>query len=56
VATDAHHGFTGGQAKDNAYTVKIDAYETGAAFKVRAYIYGDEGNDSNGVVLIRKMP
>lgn len=56
VASDIHHGFTGGQAKDNVYTVKVDAYETGAAFKVRAYIYGDEGDDSNGVVLIKKLP
>ncbi|MDR2981703.1 MAG: family 20 glycosylhydrolase [Puniceicoccales bacterium] len=54
VAKDVHHGFTGGQAQNNTYTLKVDRYETGAAFKVRAAIYGDEGDDSNGVVMLKK--
>ncbi len=54
VAKDPHHGITGSFHKDNAYTVKIDAYQTGASFKVKARVYGDTGNDSNGVVLIRR--
>ncbi|QQL46028.1 beta-N-acetylhexosaminidase [Sulfuriroseicoccus oceanibius] len=54
MGKDIHHGFTGGQAKNNEYTVKVDGYETGASFKVKALIYGDEGSDSNGVVLIRR--
>ena len=39
--------------KDNRYQVKIDQYETGASFTIRAHVYGDVGNDTNGVVLIR---
>lgn len=51
---DIHHGFTGGSKKDNVYTIKVDNYQTGASFKVKAQIYGDTGDDSNGLVLIRK--
>jgi len=54
IAEDKHFGFTGGKAKDNQYKVTIKAYETGAAFKIVAWVCGDVGNDSNGVVLIRK--
>lgn len=54
VGKDVHHGFTGGSTKDNVYTIKVDSYQTGASFKVKAMIYGDTGDDSNGVVLIRK--
>ncbi|MCK4564375.1 MAG: family 20 glycosylhydrolase, partial [Verrucomicrobia bacterium] len=53
VAKDIHHGTTGGSHKNNTYKIKIDSYETGASFKVKAQVYGDTGNDSNGVVLIR---
>lgn len=56
LATDTHHGITGGVTRDNAYTLKINGYETGARFTVRAHIYGDEGNDSNGLVFIKKLP
>ena len=55
LATDTHHGFTGGAKKDNVYTLNINGYQTGARFTVRAHIYGDEGSDSNGVVLIKKI-
>ncbi|MGB1260590.1 MAG: beta-N-acetylhexosaminidase [Akkermansiaceae bacterium] len=51
---DMHHGYTGGSKKNNTYRVHIKNYETGASFKIKAHIYGDEGDDSNGVVLIRK--
>jgi len=54
VARDIHHGFTGAARKDNAYRVRIDDYQTGASFKIRAKVYGDTGDDSNGVVLIRR--
>ena len=54
VAKDIHHGFTGGQAKDNEYRLKIDDYETGASFKIKAAVYGDIGNDTNGLVFIRR--
>jgi len=55
VAKDIHYGTTGGRHKDNTYTVTIDSYETGASFKIKAPVYGDVGNDSNGVVLIRPI-
>ncbi len=48
------HGFTA-RNRPNQYEIKIDDYETGASFKVRAGIYGDEGNDSNGVVFIKQL-
>lgn len=54
VDKDIHHGFTGGSSKNNTYKIKVGNYETGASFKIKASIYGDEGDDSNGVVLIRK--
>jgi len=55
VGKDIHHGFTGGQQQANTYTIKVDNYQTGASFTVKAGIYGDTGDDSNGVVLIRKQ-
>ncbi|RYD74224.1 MAG: hypothetical protein EOP84_20240, partial [Verrucomicrobiaceae bacterium] len=54
VGEDVHHGFTGSSAKDNTYEIDVKAYQTGASFQVKAMIYGDTGDDSNGVVLIRK--
>lgn len=54
VGQDMHHGYTGGSRKNNTYRIHVKNYETGASFKVKAYIYGDQGDDSNGVVLIRK--
>lgn len=54
VGEDIHHGFTGGQAENNTYRIDVSNYQTGASFKIKAQIYGDESDDSNGVVLIRK--
>lgn len=54
VDKDIHHGFTGGTSKNNTYKIKVGNYETGASFKIKAQIYGDNGDDSHGVVLIRK--
>lgn len=54
VGKDMHHGFTGVSSKNNTYQIKVSNYETGASFKIKALIYGDEGDDTNGVVLIRK--
>ncbi|MGC4048082.1 MAG: family 20 glycosylhydrolase [Armatimonas sp.] len=56
LAADVHHGFTGGAKKDNVYTLKVDDYQTGARFTIRAYVYGHQGNDSNGLVFIKKIP
>jgi len=55
VAGDDHHGITGRQNRKNSYIVKIESYETGASFKIKARVYGDTGNDSNGTVFIRLM-
>jgi len=54
VDKDIHHGFTGGKSKKNTYTIKVNNYETGATFKIKAMIYGDKGDNSNGIVLIKK--
>ncbi|MFD0895393.1 family 20 glycosylhydrolase [Luteolibacter ambystomatis] len=56
VAKDVHHGTTGATNDKNVYRLKVDRYETGASFKIRAAVYGDEGSDSNGVVLLKKVP
>ena len=55
VAQDIHHGITGASHKNNTYKIKIDDYETGASFKVKAQVYGDTGDDTNGIVLIRPI-
>ncbi|MCL3779530.1 hypothetical protein EMN47_03915 [Prolixibacteraceae bacterium JC049] len=54
VAEDIHFGYTGGSYDKNTYRFKIDCYETGAAFTIKAKVRGDEGNDSKGAVFIRK--
>jgi hexosaminidase len=54
VAKDIHHGVTGARSNKNSYTFKIDNYETGASFKIKARVYGDTGNDTRGTVLIRR--
>ena len=55
VAADKHYGTTGGQNKNNVYRLKITKYETGANYTIIANVMGDTGNDSNGVVLIKKV-
>jgi hexosaminidase len=55
MATDVHHGFTGYAKKDNTYTLRIKGYHSGYPYTIRAHIYGKEGSDSNGVVLIKKL-
>ena len=54
VAKDVHHGFSGGQVAKNSYTLKVNNYETGASYKVKALLYGDVGNDSRGTVFIKR--
>ncbi len=55
VARDVHQGTTGGQNKDNTYTLKITNYETGANYTIQANVMGDTGNDSNGVVMLKAV-
>ena len=54
VADDIHFAYTGNSSKDNKYKFKIDCYETGAAFAIKAKVRGDLGADSNGVIFIKK--
>ncbi|MNL83308.1 hypothetical protein D3C87_2109210 [compost metagenome] len=49
-----HEGYTGKAAKDNIYKFKINDYETGAAFTVKAKVRGEISNDSSGAVFLRK--
>lgn len=53
IADDVHIGKAGKQAETNTYSFKVDNYETGAAFKIKANIKGIGGNDSNGVLYIK---
>ncbi len=55
VAEDKHYGTTGGQNKGNTYRLKIDNFETEANYTVTANVMGDTGNDSNGVLLIKRL-
>ncbi len=54
IAEDLHTGFTGIKSKDNIYKFSIDQYETGASFTIKAMVRGDSGNDSNGVIFIKR--
>lgn len=55
MGEDIHSGFTGGGSRNNTYRIKIDGYETGASFIVKAQMCGDTGDNSNGVVCIKKV-
>lgn len=55
VAEDIHDGYTGSSVKNNIFKFTIDEYETGAAFKIKAKVRGDLGNDSNGVIFLKKQ-
>ena len=52
-ADDMHVGKAGKQAESFTYSFKVDNYETGAAFKIKANIKGIGGNDSKGVIFIK---
>ncbi len=54
ITEDIHSAYTGSSSENNVYKFEVDAYETGAAFTVKAMVRGDLGNDSNGVVFIKK--
>lgn len=53
IADDMHVGKIGKQDKNNSYSFRIDDYETGATFKIKANIKGVGGNNSNGVIFIK---
>ena len=54
IANDKHKGETGSTSNGNTYSIKIGEYETGAEFKIKANVRGDTGNDSYGIVFIRR--
>lgn len=54
ITEDIHTGFTGGASQKNIYKFSIQDYETGAAFVIKAKVRGDLGNDSYGVVFLKK--
>ncbi len=54
IATDAHRGETGVMHKDNVYRLKLEKYEPGARYEVRASAQSEGGGDSNGIMNIQK--
>jgi hexosaminidase len=53
-AEDIHKGFAGARSHDNAYRINIKNYETGARFEIIADISDNFGNNSNGMVFIKR--
>jgi len=51
IAEDVHHGFSGGTTSRNVYKLNVKEYETGAAYKMEAAVYGDTGNNSTGIIF-----
>ncbi len=54
IAEDSHPAFTKTNSKNNIYSFEIDNYETGAAYTIKANIRGNFGNDSKGVVFLKR--
>jgi hexosaminidase len=50
ITEDKHPAFTGEKSKNNIYTFEINDYETGAAFTVKASVYGK----SEGAVFLKR--
>lgn len=54
VANDKHKGFAGKRSRGNSYHIHVGNYETGASFKIKAMLHTQKGQDTNGLVLIRR--
>jgi hexosaminidase len=54
IARIEERGYAGASAREKTYELRIDEYETGASFEVRAGIYSGPGGDSSGSVFIKK--
>ena len=54
IAADAHRGETGMVHKDNVYRLKLEKYEPGARYEVRASAQSEGGRDSSGIMNIQK--
>jgi hexosaminidase len=54
IAEDNHPAFTKTNSRNNIYSFEIDNYETGAAYTIKANIRGNFGNDSKGVVFLKR--
>ncbi len=55
ISEDKHSGSTGGTNSANTYTVEVDSFEAGTPFTIEAMVRGDVGNDTNGIVMIKKV-
>ncbi len=55
ISQDKHLGSTGGSSTANTYTLEVNSFEAGTPFFIEAMVRGDQGNDSNGVVMIKKV-
>ena len=54
ITEDNHPAFTKTNSRNNIYSFEIDNYETGAAYIIKANIRGNFGNDSKGVVFLKR--
>ena len=54
-AEDIHIGYSGDESSKNMYSFKINDYETGASFTIKAYVRGAPENDTSGRVYIRQQ-
>ena len=54
IAEDTNPGIAGGKSQSHTCSISLDGYETGAAFKIKVKIIGDQLNDSFGRVYIKQ--
>ena len=52
LATKAHEGFTGVKHENNTYKLKLPATKPNATYTLKAKVYGNGGQESNGKVHV----
>lgn len=55
VATDTHLGFTGGQSKDNTYSLQLKKLDKQATYTIRYAANTDGGTDSTGSITLNHL-
>lgn len=50
---DTHKGFTGGNSKDNDYSLKSPAIKAGNSYQLRLAVSGAGGTNSNGILTVK---
>jgi hexosaminidase len=55
VARVEHHGITGNFNKDNTYDLDLSSVPAGSKLELRARVRADGGDDSNGLIYLKKM-